>query len=155
MACYNFDTHTHTHEVILIIFGRNVTEETGYQKMLYILTSRTWNRFICFKVIASQTCELLSGTQQLCRLYVCTQLLDAHNICWWVVFYCSFSGARFLMFAVIPSSVIYRRSLAKLSARVCHFTECHVPWLNIQCTSLHVPVLYYLLYGNWGCQAKR
>jgi len=36
LSCYNFDTH----ELILIFFGSNVTDEVGNQKTLYYAISR-------------------------------------------------------------------------------------------------------------------
>ena len=40
LACYNFDTH----DWILILFGRNVTDKVGNQKALYYATSNN----LCF-----------------------------------------------------------------------------------------------------------
>jgi len=40
LACYNFDTH----ELILVFFGRNVTDKVGNQKTLYCATSNN----LCF-----------------------------------------------------------------------------------------------------------
>ena len=88
LACYNFDTH----EWILILFGRNVTDKVGNQKTLYCATLNnlcfctTWqngetrkSHFHSVGLCCTQcTCALSSWKKKLSSV----MCLIASNICW-------------------------------------------------------------------------
>ena len=89
LACYNFDTHKR----ILILFGRNDTDEVGNQNTLHYATSSnlcfctTWQNgetqkshfSLSWTVLHAQRTRVLSSWKNKLSSVMC---LIAFNICW-------------------------------------------------------------------------
>ena len=92
LACYNFDTH----ECILILYGKNVTDKVDNQKLLYYATSSSNNLCFCTTWQNGETrtshfftqLNCVTRTMHMCavflkeRIVICDVFDSVYRICW-------------------------------------------------------------------------